>query len=115
LPATYCDSDKSGTIAEYDRSETIMRQAVVVGFVGLAFLMGFVAARAQSGEVTMRGTVKDANTLPEQIQYWEIRDREGASVIIEGPRNLPLIAWLKNARERRVVLTITSDESAVSP
>lgn len=92
-----------------------MRTIVLLGLVGLSFSMGVLVTRAQSTQVTMRGIVKDANTLPEEIQYWEIREREGVSISIAGPRNLPLIAWLRNAKERRIVVTIARDESAPSP
>jgi hypothetical protein len=84
-----------------------MRTIVIVGSIALAFSMGILIGHAQSAEVTMRGTVKDANTVPEQIQYWEIRGSSGASISIIGDRDVPVIAWLRTAKERNVVLTIS--------
>jgi hypothetical protein len=91
-----------------------MQTARFLVLLGLAFVTGVLVARAQSSDIMMRGVVKDANTLPEQIQYWEIREGDGVSIIIAGSRDLPVVAWLQNAKGRRVVLTIARDEAAAS-
>jgi hypothetical protein len=95
-----------------------MHKTARLGFLALAFFLGLVAANAQTlatrGLAKMRGVVKSANTLPEEIQYWEIREREGVSINIAGQRDLPLIAALRNATGRRVVLTVERDDSPAS-
>lgn len=88
-----------------------MRTTVVLSLIALAFSTGILVGHAQATQGTMRGTVKDANTVPEQIQYWEIRGQAGASISIVGDRDLPLITWLRNAKERGVVLTVARDDS----
>ena len=93
-----------------------MRRTAHVGLLLLALFVGVVMAHAQTrltqGTAEMRGVVKSANTLPEEIQYWEIRDQDGVSILVAGQKDLPLIAALRNAKGRRVVLTIERDDSA---
>lgn len=87
-----------------------MRKVVLAGLTVLALFTGMLVGYAQSNRVAMRGSVKDANTVSEEIQYWEIRDSAGVSLTITGHRDLPVIAWLRNAKERQIVLTIAADE-----
>ena len=91
-----------------------MNKVLVPSLMILVFLAGILVGGAQPNQETMRGTVKDANTMPEEIQYWEIRPQEGASITIVGARNVPLIARLREAKDRRVLISVTRDESPVS-
>jgi hypothetical protein len=54
----------------------------------------------------MRGIVFDANTIAEEIEYWEVRTPEGESIVITGRGDLPLIRWLRQSRNRPAVVTL---------
>ena len=67
-----------------------------------------VAAQRVAGSVTMQGTVRDANTLAEEIEYWEVRGTAGETIVITGRKDIPLIQWLRQAKNRPVRLTAGS-------
>ena len=77
--------------------------------IAVAVLVGFgagVAAQRGAPGVEMRGTVMDANTLAEEIEYWELRGSAGESIVITGRKDLPVMKWLRQAKGRPAVLTI---------
>jgi hypothetical protein len=79
--------------------------------IAVALLVGFVVgvgAQGGSAAFTMRGTVMDANTIAEEVQYWEVRTTSGESVVITGQKDLPLIRWLRDAKGRMVALSVES-------
>ncbi len=48
--------------------------------IAMALLVGFgagMAAQGRSTGITMRGAVKDGNTIEEPIEYWEVRADSG--------------------------------------
>src|SRR5262245_37159921 len=91
---------------------TMKGVAVTMAMLG-AFAAG-VAAQRMSGSVTMQGTVRDANTLAEEIEYWEVRGTGGETVVVTGRRDIPLIQWLRQAKNRPVRLTAGPPDQAVS-
>ncbi|HYU79533.1 MAG TPA: hypothetical protein VEK56_11145 [Vicinamibacterales bacterium] len=70
-----------------------------------AFAAGVGAQRLATG-VSMRGKVMDANTIAESVEYWEVRGAAGESVVIAGRNNLPIIQWLRQAKNRSIFVTI---------
>lgn len=75
----------------------------------VAVLIGFgagVAAQRRAAGVSMQGTVMDANTLAEEIEYWELRSAPGESIVITGRRDLPIIRWLRQSKGRAAVLSV---------
>jgi hypothetical protein len=88
-----------------------------VGFVGsliiLAFLTGMTLAGSQEQTLLLRATVRDANTIPERIEYWELSLNDGSgSVTIAGPKELSLISWLRRMKGGRVIVTLQRDTGA---
>lgn len=79
--------------------------AVLVGF-------GAVAAQRRSAGVSMQGTVMDANSIAEEIEYWEVRSASGESVVITGRKDLPIIRWLRQAKGRTALLSIEPPDQA---
>lgn len=83
--------------------------------VTVAVLFGFgagVAAQRRATAVSMQGTVMDANTIAEPIEYWEVRSASGESVVITGPNDLPLIRWLRQAKGKTVLLSVAPPDQA---
>lgn len=81
----------------------------------VAILIGFgagVAAQRSTAGVSMQGTVRDANTLAEEIEYWELRSASGESVVITGRKDLPIIRWLRQAKGRAALLSIEPPQQA---
>jgi hypothetical protein len=76
--------------------------------------LGILVARAAPDQATLRGIVRDANTMPDEVQYWEIQDQDNQRVTILGPKDLPIIAWLRGAKGARVVITVERDTTPVS-
>jgi hypothetical protein len=70
-----------------------------------AFVAGVGAQRAVTG-VSLQGNVIDANTIDEDVAYWEVRSGGGESIVIAGRKELPMISWLRRAKGRAVVVTI---------
>ena len=83
--------------------------------VAVAVLIGFgagVAAQRSATGVDMRGIVMDANTLAEEVEYWELRTASGESIVITGRKDLPVIKWLRQAKGRPALLTIDRVDQA---
>jgi hypothetical protein len=80
--------------------------ALTVAMVG-GFGAGVAAQR-----VTMQGTVMDANTIAEEIEYWEVRSASGDMVVIAGRKDLPIIRWLRQAKGRPALLSVEQPEPA---
>lgn len=75
-----------------------------------AFLAGVTVARSQDDNLVVRATVRDANTIPERIEYWELSFGDGSSsVTVAGPKELPLISWLRRMKGGRIVVTVQRD------
>jgi hypothetical protein len=75
----------------------------------VAVLVGFgagVAAQRRTAGASMQGTIMDANTIVEEVEYWEVRSASGESVIITGRKDLPIIRWLRQAKGRTAFLSI---------
>ena len=86
-----------------------------IGFIGglivLAFLAGVTVAQSQE-ELVVRASVRDANTIPERIEYWELSLNDGAgSITIMGPKELPMVSWLRRMKGGRVVVTLQRDSA----
>lgn len=73
----------------------------------LVFAAGVVSGQLDRSSLTVRATVKSANTIEEQIEYWELRGPDGTSVTVMGLKTVPLIAWLRQAKDAGVSLTIS--------
>ena len=87
-----------------------------IGFIGglivLAFLAGVTVAHSQD-ELVVRASVRDANTIPERIEYWELSLNDGAgSITIMGLKELPMVSWLRRMKGGRVVVTLQRDSAA---
>ena len=77
--------------------------------IAIALVIGFAAgaaAQRTAAGISMEGVVMDANTLAEEIEYWELRTSSGQSVVITGRKDLPIIQWLRRAKGRAALLTI---------
>ena len=83
---------------------------VTIALVG-AFAVGMAAQRAAGG-VSMHGRVMDANTIAEPVEYWEVRSATGESVVITGRNDLPMMKWLRQNKNRSVVLTLEPSTDA---
>jgi hypothetical protein len=90
---------------------TTMRWLALTVAVLVGFGAGVVAQRSTTG-VSMQGIVMDANTLAEEIEYWELRSASGESVVITGRKDLPIIRWLHQAKGRRALLSIEPPQQA---
>ena len=83
----------------------------------VAVLIGFgagVAAQRRAGGVSMQGIVMDANTIAEEIEYWEVRSASGESIVIAGRKDLPVIQWLRQAKGRAALLSMEPPQSSNS-
>jgi hypothetical protein len=83
----------------------MVTRILVVVSVLAAFAAG-VGAQRLAGGISMRGQVLDANTIVEPVEYWEVRSTTGESVVITGRNELPMMRWLRQHKNRSVVLTI---------
>ena len=82
----------------------IKRLSLVIALLG-AFGAGVGTQRAATG-ISLRGNVMDANTIDEDVAYWEVRSAAGESIVIAGRKDLPMISWLRRAKGRPVVVSI---------
>jgi len=76
----------------------------------LVFAAGVVSGQLDRDSLTVRGTIRSANTIDEPIEYWELRGQDGSSITVMGPKILPLITWMRQAKDSSVSLTITRDK-----
>ena len=88
---------------------------VMLAIAVLGFVAGVGAQRTAAG-VTMQGRVMDANTLKEEIEYWELRGTAGETIVISGRNDVPVIKWLRQAKGAPAQLTLdrTTSSAAVS-
>jgi hypothetical protein len=88
-----------------------MMKTVGVGLLLiLVFAAGVVSGQLNRDSLTVRASVRSANTIEEQIEYWELRGQDGTSVTVMGPKTVPLIAWLRQAKDVSVSLTIEREK-----
>jgi len=91
----------------------MVKIGLVCGLIVSAFLAGVTVAQSQDETVVVRATVRDANTIPERIEYWELSLSDGAgSVTVVGPKDLPLVSWLRRMKGGRIVVTLQRDTPA---
>jgi hypothetical protein len=89
----------------------MLKIGLVGGLVVLAFLAGVTVAQSQD-ELVVRASIRDANTIPERIEYWELSLNDGAgSITIMGPKELPMVSWLRRMKGGRVVVTLQRDSA----
>jgi len=72
------------------------------------------AAQRTTAAASIQGTVIDANTLPEDVEYWEVRSGPGESVVISGRKNITIIQSLRQAKGRQVRLSLEAPDQAVN-
>ena len=90
----------------------MLKVGLISGLVLAAFLAGVTVARSQDDSLVVRATVRDANTIPERIEYWELSFGDaGNSVTVAGPKELPLVSWLRRNKGSRVVVTVQRDNT----
>jgi hypothetical protein len=90
----------------------VMKASTVIAVLLLGFGAG-MAAQSAATSVRMQGQVMDANTLPEEIEYWELRGGSpGETIIVSGRKDLAIIRWLRQAKGRSAVLTVDRAEQA---
>jgi hypothetical protein len=89
----------------------MLKIGLIGGLVVLAFLAGVTVAQSQD-ELVVRASIRDANTIPERIEYWELSLNDGAgSITIMGPKELPMVSWLRRMKGGRVVVTLQRDSA----
>ena len=89
------------------------RWLVIVIALAIGFGAGAAAQRTSAG-VSIQGVVMDANTIAEEIEYWELRTSSGQSIVITGRKDLPIIQWLRRAKGRAALLSIEPSQQASS-
>jgi hypothetical protein len=90
----------------------MLKIGFISGLIVLAFLAGITVARSQDENLVVRASVRDANTIPERIEYWELSLNDGAgSITIMGPKELPMVSWLRRMKGGRVVVTLQRDSA----
>lgn len=80
------------------------RLLLAIALLG-AFGAGIGTQRTATG-ISLLSNVMDANTIDEDVAYWEVRSVAGESIVIAGRKDLPMISWLRRAKGRRVVVSI---------
>jgi hypothetical protein len=82
-----------------------------------ALLMGFgggIAAQRRTAAASIQGTVMDANTLPEEVEYWEVRSGSSETVVVSGRKNVAIIQALRQAKGRPVRLSLEPPDQAAN-
>jgi hypothetical protein len=92
---------------------TVMRSLVITVALLIAFVAGAAAQRQAIGG-TIQGTVMDNNTVPEEIEYWEVKSATGESVVVMGRRDVPIIRWLRQAKGKTVLLSAAPPEAVAA-
>ena len=88
----------------------MVKVSVVMVLVVAAFLAGVVVAQTPEEPLVVRATVRDANTIPERIEYWELSLSDGSgSLTVVGPKELPLVSWLRKMKGRPVIVSVQRD------
>ncbi|HEY7443575.1 MAG TPA: hypothetical protein VH701_14210 [Vicinamibacterales bacterium] len=90
----------------------MMKIGLAIVLIVAAFLAGVAVAQTQDEPLVVRATVRDANTIPERIEYWELSLSDGSgSLTIVGPRELPIVSWLRRMKGRPVLVSVQRDVS----
>ena len=85
----------------------MVKTSVVIVLVVAAFLTGALVAQTQEEPLVVRATVRDANTIPERIEYWELSLSDGSgSLTVVGPKELPIVSWLRKMKGRPVIVSV---------
>jgi hypothetical protein len=88
----------------------MMKIGLAIVLIVAAFLAGVAVAQTQDEPLVVRATVRDANTIPERIEYWELSLSDGSgSLTIVGPRELPIVSWLRRMKGRPVLVSVQRD------
>jgi hypothetical protein len=88
----------------------MVKISVVIVLVVAAFLTGALVAQTQEEPLVVRATVRDANTIPERIEYWELSLSDGSgSLTVVGPKELPIVSWLRKMKGRPVIVSVQRD------
>jgi hypothetical protein len=88
----------------------MVKISVVIVLVVAAFLTGALVAQTQDEPLVVRATVRDANTIPERIEYWELSLSDGSgSLTVVGPKELPIVSWLRKMKGRPVIVSVQRD------
>jgi hypothetical protein len=90
----------------------MMKIGLAIVLIVAAFLAGVAVAQTQDEPLVVRATVRDANTIPERIEYWELSLSDGSgSLTIVGPKELPIVSWLRRMKGRPVLVSVQRDVS----
>ena len=90
----------------------MVKISLVIVLIVAAFVAGAAMAQTQDENLVVRATVRDANTIPERIEYWELSLTDGSgSLTVVGPKELPLVAWLRKMKGRPVIVSVQRDVS----
>ena len=88
----------------------MVKISVVIVLVVAAFLTGALVAQIQEEPIVVRATVRDANTIPERIEYCELSLSDGSgSLTVVGPKELPIVSWLRKMKGRPVIVSVQRD------
>jgi len=88
----------------------MMKISFVIVLIVAAFLAGVAVAQTPDEPLVVRATVRDANTIPERIEYWELSLSDGSgSLTIVGPKELPIVSWLRRMKGRPVMVSVQRD------
>ncbi|HEY7448237.1 MAG TPA: hypothetical protein VH702_08815 [Vicinamibacterales bacterium] len=88
----------------------MMKISFAIVLIVAAFLAGVAVAQTQDEPLVVRATVRDANTIPERIEYWELSLSDGSgSLTIVGPKELPIVSWLRRMKGRPVMVSVQRD------
>ena len=88
----------------------MVKISVVIVLVVAAFLTGALVAQTQEEPLVVRATVRDANTIPERLEYWELSLSDGSgSLTVVGPKELPIVSWLRKMKGRPVIVSVQRD------
>jgi hypothetical protein len=88
----------------------MMKIGLAIVLIVAAFLAGVAVAQTQDEPLVVRATVRDANTIPERIEYWELSLSDGSgSLTIVGPKELPIVSWLRRMKGRPVLVSVQRD------
>ena len=86
------------------------KTSLVIVLIAAAFLAGAAVAGSQDDNLAVRAIVRDANTIPERIEYWELSLSDGSgSLTVVGPKELPLVSWLRRMKGRPVIVSVQRD------
>jgi hypothetical protein len=104
------ESDRPASVFRTLGRKIMVKISVVIVLVVAAFLIGALVAQTQEEPLVVRATVRDANTIPERIEYWELSLSDGSgSLTVVGPKELPIVSWLRKMKGRPVIVSVQRD------